>query len=618
MAENICAKPINTPDLTSMSSWAKEGINKAYEFELVPNELLGEYSSLITREEFTRLCSSVIAKWTDSESITNIENNPSIKEVLDKSDFKGFTDCDTYEVELCAGLGIVSGMGEGKFMPDKSITRQEAAKMLYNTLDIVTPVLKDYRADNKNGVNGIFLPHNFEDGMKINNWARNEIYAMYHLGVMMGDSSNCFDPLEGYTREQAICTFLRLYNAYKNPNENIMPEPELYPDLDTASRLNGGNTLNAAYKWGQEGFNYEPEYYDGFGNVYSAAEKGYIPDMKSKYMSVVTVMGAGVYSETVINKEGKEVIDDTDIKGAAISDNMAVICKYGSEHLFYLYNLDTGEEIQSFDSIDWDVGGNMYCFFNNGRVGYMNSEFKEIIPCRYINIQSKFYNNHIVLQKPDKTFIIAKSDGSIIKSFKINLNKYEIYRAMGTNIILRDRKKDTSVLLKAYSGKYITDYNYTGFNDNGDIIASRGGKEYLLDSDGNLKADIDSMGYDAVTYIPSAGFYRVNNIDKSNWSNVVPYDIMDVKGNIIRKGITSYDIESDGYGMTLYKSAPKQLTVFDSYGKDIGVINTKDNIVDYNYWFVNGLVFVRCEKSENESYSEYYTPWGERAAANCS
>ncbi|MDO4301346.1 MAG: S-layer homology domain-containing protein [Clostridia bacterium] len=590
----------------NFSGWARADINKAKELKLIPYELQEQYKENITREEFCELAVNLLR--VKNEDIIENSYNDEIY----------FSDTDNENIIKAASLGIVSGVGDNKFNPKGKITRQEAAKMLYNTLDAGTDVLKEYKADNKNGVNGIFLPHIFNDSAEINNWARNEIYAMYHLGIMFGSGDNSFSPLEPYTIEQAVSTFLRLYNAFEDVNKNNMPEPEIYPDLDTANRLNGGNTLNAAYEWGSEGFIYEPKYYDGFGNVYSAGEKGYIPDMKSKYMAVVTARGVGVYNEVVINKEGKEVTGIVDNGGTKIIfDNMAVIHCLDREYLFYLYNLDTGEEIMGFDDINWDEDGGMYRFFRKGRVGYMNSEFKEIMPCQYINIDSVFFNSHIILQKPDKTFIIAKSDGSIIKSFKINHNKYEVWQAMGTNIILRDKKKDTKVLLKSYSGKYITNYTAMNFADNGDIIAQKEGKVYLLDKEGNLKADIDKMGYDTVTYIPSAGFYRVNKIDKSNWSNVIPYDIMDINCNLIRKGITRYDMVSDGCGMNLYKSAPNQLTVFDSYGKDIGVINTKDNIVDNNYWFVNGLVFVRCEKSENESYTEYYAPWGERAVVNC-
>lgn len=42
-----------------------------------------------------------------------------------------FTDTDNADVLLCASAGVVNGVGNGKFAPDKNITRQEAASMLH-------------------------------------------------------------------------------------------------------------------------------------------------------------------------------------------------------------------------------------------------------------------------------------------------------------------------------------------------------------------------------------------------------------------------------------------------------------------------------------------------------
>lgn len=611
MNVNVFAQQGDTPDLTSMSSWAKEDITKAYELGLAPFELCTSYSSLITREEFTSLCVSVIAKWTDLESITDIENDESVKAVIDKSDFNGFTDCNNYNVELCARLGIISGMGEHKFMPEKTITRQEAARMLYNTLDIVTPVLKLYSGDNKNGVNGIFLPHVFSDGAQINSWARNEIYAMYHLGIMMGDANNCFNPLEGYTREQAICTFLRLYNVYKNPDENTMPKPELYPSPDSAINptINNKYFVDAVWVWGNDDFKYEPEYYDGFGNVYTSKEKGYVYPVDNDFMRVVAGGPAGTGSELIIDKEGNEVTDS--YYYVSLCDNNIVIAN--DYDAFKLYDLDTKSVIKEFSYIT-DVGCGIYEFGNeNGLKGYMDSDFNEIISDVYLNpCRAKFLNDLTVLQKQDKSFIIVNTKGEILKTFNIDLNKYSVSDIFGTNMILMDKDGNT-VLYRAYSGKMVTGYKAMSFSSNGDIIAQNGGNKYLLDKSGNVKVDLYSLGYDAITDYEYCGFYVVNKIDKSNWSNVLPVDIMDYNGNIIRKGINSLDISTDYNGICAYKSGVNEITLFDTYGKDIGKIVTSGSILSFN--FVNGLVCVAIEDNE-KTVEEFYTPNGEEAITN--
>ena len=83
---------------------------------------------------------------------------------------------------------------------------------------------------------------------------------MYHLGVMLGTDSENFSPLGSYTREQAVCTFLRLYNTYKSPENVSKPDAELYPDLDTAGKLSPSyNTnryyLDASYVWNTGEYN---------------------------------------------------------------------------------------------------------------------------------------------------------------------------------------------------------------------------------------------------------------------------------------------------------------------------------------------------------------------------
>lgn len=590
----------NSSKFEAMSEWARESVEKAIEYNIVPIELRGKYTESITRGDFCKLAITLLK--TKNEDIVNSAN---VNDIY-------FSDTDNDDIKKAAALGVVSGVGNNKFNPEGNITRQEAAKMLYNTLDVGTNILEEYRSDNKNGVNGIFLPHVFNDGAQINSWARNEIYAMYHLGVMMGDANNCFNPLEGYTKEQAICTFLRLYNAFEGINKNDMPEPELYPSFDSAisstanSKYNNKYFVDAVWVWGTDDFKYEPEYYDGFGNVYTAKEKGYVYPVDNDFMEVVAGGPAGTGSELIIDKEGNEVTDSY-YSVSLCKDNMIITNNYGK---FELYDLDTKSVIKEFSYIA-DVGCGMYEFSNeNGLKGYMDSDFNEIIPTVYLNsCRAKFLNDLTVLQKQDKSFIIVNTKGEILKAFNIDLNKYSVFDIFGTNMILMD-KDGNSALYRAYSGKMITGYKSISFSSNGDIIAQNGGNKYLLDKSGSLKVDLYSLGYDVITDYEYCGFYVVNKIDKSNWTNVLPVDIMDYNGNIIRKGINSLDISTDYNGICAYKSGINEITLFDTYGKDIGKIVTSGSISAFE--FVNGLVSV-SSTANGKIIKELYTPTGEEA-----
>ena len=105
---------------------------------------------------------------------------------------------------LCASVGVVNGVGGGRFAPDSRIQRQEAASMLHRLAALRT----DYADSTKNK-----MPHVFLDGENIRAWARSDVYWAYNNGVMTGTGDNAFDPTGQYTREQSIVTMLRLYDA---------------------------------------------------------------------------------------------------------------------------------------------------------------------------------------------------------------------------------------------------------------------------------------------------------------------------------------------------------------------------------------------------------------------
>ena len=200
---------------------------------------------------------------------------------------------------------------------------------------------------------------------------------MYHLGVMLGTDSENFSPLGSYTREQAVCTFLRLYNTYKSPENVSKPDAELYPDLDTAGKLSPSyNTnryyLDASYVWNTGEYNYDPKYYDGFGNTYTSSQKGYVYPVNTKYLQVLTSSGAGVAQSVVLNKQGDEAISDVydveDING----DNVIYISN--NDHSTYIYNSNTGENNGPYNYVV-NAGSGMYKFKNSDAdyVGYFNS-----------------------------------------------------------------------------------------------------------------------------------------------------------------------------------------------------------------------------------------------------
>ena len=88
-------------------------------------------------------------------------------------------------------LGITSGLGNGNFGKNNPITRQEAATFLHRTaVRAYLPIERNQR-------------ENFSDYDDIAQWARNSVDIMYEAGVINGMDGNRFVPSGFTTRAQA-------------------------------------------------------------------------------------------------------------------------------------------------------------------------------------------------------------------------------------------------------------------------------------------------------------------------------------------------------------------------------------------------------------------------------
>ena len=98
--------------------------------------------------------------------------------------------------------GIVSGIGEGKFAPDKELTREEMAVMMTKFLKVSGKNLN--AKGNENG---------FKDEKNIATWAKESVKEMARLGVVSGMEDGKFEPKSAFTRAQVAQV---LYNIDHN------------------------------------------------------------------------------------------------------------------------------------------------------------------------------------------------------------------------------------------------------------------------------------------------------------------------------------------------------------------------------------------------------------------
>lgn len=171
------------------SNWAVSEVESARENNLVPVNLLNDYQTQITREEFSEMA-VMLYEALSGEIARNQSQNP-------------FTDTSNPEVLKAYDLGIVKGFGDGTFRPDRTITREEIAALLFRTLEKVDSKITQ----------GTYTI-GFSDRAQISIWFRNEVGFMSKNGIINGIGSNTFAPKLETTREQAIALVVRLFDQY--------------------------------------------------------------------------------------------------------------------------------------------------------------------------------------------------------------------------------------------------------------------------------------------------------------------------------------------------------------------------------------------------------------------
>ena len=175
------------PTLTEKpSSWAEAEVSAAVDAGLVPDYLRYDFTYPSTRAEFCALAVQVY------ESVTGAEI----------TERKKFDDTNSVDVGKMAALGVVNGVGDNKFAPNDSLTREQAATMLSRLAEVLEKPLPNQ-------------PSSFADNDSISTWAIDSVGQVQVTGIMGGVGNNTFSPKGAYTREQSIMTMLRLYRVVK-------------------------------------------------------------------------------------------------------------------------------------------------------------------------------------------------------------------------------------------------------------------------------------------------------------------------------------------------------------------------------------------------------------------
>lgn len=182
-----------TAGYENLSGWAAPVINEAVNENLTTDKVLVDFPSPITREEFCELAVLLYEKMSGTTAASPAENP--------------FNDTSNPEILKAADLGIVGGVGGGRFAPNNNVTRQEISLMLLRTLKAVMPNITA-TAEFKT---------QFQDVGSVDSWALEAVRFMNANDVVTGSTVNGVSyilPKGNTTREQAIALVLRIYNKF--------------------------------------------------------------------------------------------------------------------------------------------------------------------------------------------------------------------------------------------------------------------------------------------------------------------------------------------------------------------------------------------------------------------
>jgi len=103
-------------------------------------------------------------------------------------------------VEWAASVGLVNGVGNGRFAPEDNITREQMALMLYNYIK-----WKEIPFSTGSETTP------FVDEDKISPWALEAVKAIQASSIIGGRPGNMFDPSASATRAEAATIFARFF-----------------------------------------------------------------------------------------------------------------------------------------------------------------------------------------------------------------------------------------------------------------------------------------------------------------------------------------------------------------------------------------------------------------------
>ncbi len=191
MRKNICIITVFFIISAFMNVFASdmaEEISAAESMGLVTEAVKADYDKNITREEYTELicllCDRLAAEEEATEAVTETE----------EARTAAFTDTENESVKKAYELGIINGVSDTLFAPERELTRQEAVTILVRMIFKLNPEYDPY----------LHAEYTFIDDWQIDYWAQNAVEFAYYCGIIKGTEEYVISPLKNITRREAV------------------------------------------------------------------------------------------------------------------------------------------------------------------------------------------------------------------------------------------------------------------------------------------------------------------------------------------------------------------------------------------------------------------------------
>lgn len=176
----------------SPSDWAVTEVTAAIDAGLVPESLQSNYTGNVTRGQVAEMFIRLV------EECAGMDIQGFLQQQGVTIDPNVFSDTSDEFVLAANALGIINGVGEGRFSPNGTFTRAQIAVIINRTADVL-------------GVETAGFSHDFVD--MAGHWADSELGWPVHAGVINGVGEGRFNPDGPLTTEQAIVIAYRALQA---------------------------------------------------------------------------------------------------------------------------------------------------------------------------------------------------------------------------------------------------------------------------------------------------------------------------------------------------------------------------------------------------------------------